>query len=58
MTTSAIIMIVLTQGTVITATIYFFRKVLKTPPKPEPDSYKDNNDTPVSYTHLTLPTTD
>ena len=28
MTTSAIIMIVLTQGTVITATIYFFRKVL------------------------------
>ena len=46
MTTSAIIMIVLTQGTVITATIYFFRKVLKTPPKSEPDSYKDNNDTP------------
>ena len=31
MTTSALIMIILTQGTVIAATIYFFRKVLKAP---------------------------
>ncbi|CAI8155509.1 MAG: hypothetical protein HOM43_05495 [Flavobacteriales bacterium] len=46
MTTSALIMIILTQGTVLAATIYFFRKVLKTPPKPEPDSYKDNDNAP------------
>ena len=46
MTTSALIMIILTQGTVLEATIYFFRKVLKTPPKPEPDSYKDNDNAP------------
>ena len=43
MTTSALIMIILTQGTVIAATIYFFRKVLKTPGKSEPDSYLDND---------------
>lgn len=44
MTTSALIMILLTQGTVIAATVYFFFKVLKTPPKPEPDSYSDNDE--------------
>ena len=43
MTTSALIMIILTQGTVIAATIYFFRKVLKAPQQPEPDSYSDND---------------
>ncbi|CAN5126176.1 hypothetical protein BH09BAC1_BH09BAC1_13760 [soil metagenome] len=25
---------------------YFFYRVLTTPPKPEPDSYTDNNDQP------------
>jgi len=43
MTTSALIMIILTQGTVIAATIYFFRKVLKTPQNPESDSYSNND---------------
>ena len=43
MTTSALIMIVLTQGTVITATIYFFRKVLKAPSNGASDSYSDND---------------
>ena len=43
MTTSALIMIVLTQGTVIAVTIYFFRKVLKAPSNGEPDSYSDND---------------
>ena len=38
MTTSALIMIILTQGTVIAATIYFFKKVLKTPNKTDLDS--------------------
>ena len=46
MTTSALIMIILTQGTVIGATIYFFRKVLNTPAKPEPDSYNENDNDP------------
>jgi hypothetical protein len=46
MTTSALIMIILTQGTVLGATIYFFRKVLRTPPKQEPDSYSENDDQP------------
>ncbi|MGB1112836.1 MAG: hypothetical protein ACPG3S_07045 [Schleiferiaceae bacterium] len=43
MTTSALIMIILTQGTVIAATIYFFRKVLKAPHNGEPDSYSEND---------------
>lgn len=43
MTTSALIMIILTQGTVLGATIYFFRKVLRSPDKGEPDSYTDND---------------
>ncbi|MEY2963703.1 MAG: hypothetical protein RL754_964 [Bacteroidota bacterium] len=46
MTTSAILMIVLTQGVVLAATIYFFAKVLKAPPKAEPDSYSENDDVP------------
>jgi len=46
MTTSALIMIILTQGTVLGATIYFFRKVLKTPAKPEPDSFSENDNNP------------
>jgi hypothetical protein len=46
MTTSALIMIILTQGTVLGATIYFFRKVLKTPAKSEPDSFSDNDNEP------------
>jgi len=39
-------MIILTQGTVLGATIYFFRKVLKTPVKPEPDSFSENDNEP------------
>lgn len=41
MTTSALIMIILTQGTVLGVTIYFFRKVLKAPAKLEPDSFSE-----------------
>ena len=43
MTTSALIMIILTQGTVLGVTIYFFRKVLKIPAKSEPDSFSEND---------------
>lgn len=41
MTTSALITMVLVQVTVTVVTAYFFWKVLKTPPKPEPDSYEE-----------------
>ena len=44
MTTSAIIFMVVIQGIVICFTGYFFYKVLTTKPKPEPDSYSENDD--------------
>jgi hypothetical protein len=44
MNTSALITMILSQGIVIVVTIYFFVRVLKTPPKQEPDSYEDNDD--------------
>lgn len=45
MNTSALIMMVLTQVTVTAVTVFFFWKVLKTPPKQEPDSFSENDDT-------------
>ena len=44
MSNSAITLMVSVQVVVSLITIYFFRKVLRTPPKPEPDSYTDNDD--------------
>lgn len=44
MNTIAIITMLLAQGTVISLASYFFYKVLKTPPKQEPDSYSENDD--------------
>lgn len=32
------------QIVVTSITAYFFIRVLRTPPKPEPDSYEDNDD--------------
>jgi hypothetical protein len=46
MSTSALIMMLVTQITVICITGYFFYKVLTTKPKPEPDSYSENDDEP------------
>lgn len=46
MNTSALIMMIVTEVTITAVTIYFFMKVLKTPPKPEPDSYTENDDEP------------
>jgi len=40
----ALAIMVFAMGTVTSATVFFFYKVLTTPPKPEPDSYKDNDD--------------
>ena len=44
MNTTALIMMVITQGLVTAITVYFFYKVLTVPPKPEPDSYSENED--------------
>ena len=44
MSTSALLMLVVTEVTVTAFTLYFFWKVLTVPPKPEPDSFDDNDD--------------
>jgi hypothetical protein len=44
MNTSALILMVCTQVLVIATTLIFYIKVLRTPPKPEPDSYDENDD--------------
>lgn len=43
MNTSALITLLITQTIVTSCMVYFFVKVLRTPPKPEPDSYTDND---------------
>lgn len=42
MNSSALIMMLATEIVVTLVTIYFFVKVLKTPPKQEPDSFSEN----------------
>lgn len=44
MNTIALILMVSTMTLVTAITAYFFWRVLKTPPKPEPDSYSENDD--------------
>ncbi|MBW7866874.1 MAG: hypothetical protein H3C31_00955 [Brumimicrobium sp.] len=44
MNTSALIMMITTEVIVTTVTIYFFIRVLRTPPKSEPDSYSENDE--------------
>lgn len=46
MNTIAIIIMASTMLLVTTVNAYFFVKVLKTPPQPEPDSYDENDDVP------------
>ncbi|WP_187270267.1 hypothetical protein [Pontibacter qinzhouensis] len=46
MNTSALIVMLSTIFLVTGMTLYFFGKVLTTPPRPEPDSYLDNDDEP------------
>ena len=43
MNTSALLLMVITQVSVIGITAYFFYRVFTTPPKPEPDSYSEND---------------
>ena len=44
MKTAALITMILTLGIVTIITLYFFYKVLTTPPKEEPDSFSENDD--------------
>jgi hypothetical protein len=44
MNTSALVLMVATQLAVVCITGYFFYRVLTTPPRPEPDSYSENDD--------------
>ena len=44
MNTSALIVMLTTIILVTGLTLYFFYLVLNTPPKPEPDSYQDNDE--------------
>lgn len=43
MSASALTMMLIVQVFITGVTFYFFLKVLLAPPKPEPDSYKDND---------------
>ncbi|MCW2118701.1 hypothetical protein [Flavobacterium sp. 7A] len=44
MNTEALIMMVTTQGVVVSFAVYFFYKVLTIKPKQEPDSFSENDD--------------
>ncbi len=44
MNLAAIITMLVAQGIVVSLAVYFFYKVLTTPPKQEPDSYSENDD--------------
>ncbi|MDX5436539.1 MAG: hypothetical protein LPK03_05055 [Pontibacter sp.] len=46
MNTSALVVMLTTLTLVTGLMIYFFIRVVKTPPKPEPDSFLDNDDEP------------
>jgi hypothetical protein len=46
MSTAALITMLMVKGLVTIISGYFFWKVLKTPPRPEPDSYLENDDEP------------
>jgi hypothetical protein len=48
MTNSALILMIVVQLSVAFITGYFFYKVLRTPPRQEPDSYSENDDIPSS----------
>ena len=44
MNTEALIMMIAAEGIITAVTLYFFWKVLTTPPKSEPDSYSENDE--------------
>lgn len=44
MSNSALITMLIAQISIISLTLFFYRKVLKAPKKAEPDSYSENDD--------------
>jgi len=46
MNTSALVMMVTVESIVVVLTAWFFYKVLTAKPKPEPDSYSENDNDP------------
>jgi hypothetical protein len=46
MSTSALIIMLVTEVTITAFTLYYFWKVVTIPPKAEPDSYAANDDEP------------
>jgi hypothetical protein len=46
MNTSALILMVSVQLTVVCCVAYFYYRVLTTPQRPEPDSYAENDEDP------------
>jgi len=44
MNSTALTMMLVTEITVTCITVYFFYRVLRTPPNAEPDSYSENDD--------------
>ena len=44
MNATALTLMLCTEITVTAITVYFFWKVVTAPPKPEPDSYEENDD--------------
>lgn len=44
MSNSGLTILLLAEGVITVITFYFFWKVLKTPPRKEPDSYSGNDD--------------
>lgn len=47
MNATALFVMITTLLVVTLVTLYFFSRVLTAPPKPEPDSFSENNDEPV-----------
>lgn len=46
MSTTALILMISVETVITAITVYYFIKILRTKPKPEPDSYLDNDDQP------------
>ncbi len=44
MNSSALTVMIISQGVFVLVALYFFYRVLTTPPKQEPDSYSENDD--------------
>lgn len=44
MNSSALFLMIATEVIITGITVYFFWKVLRTPPKPEPDSFSENDE--------------